>query len=211
MTTDAKPIPAHTDCPTCPDCSAPCGTRLDDTALAVDTFLDAGKLRCSHCGHHWEASDADLAQAAAADAAWLRKEAEDAGEEMLESIVDSIMGSQFVACGPDVRRDIVSRIVVRAAVRAAMDICHETGDPETWWELIVETVLEAFGRAVIRHEDPTSLGDQQRIAQLRAKIDRLKLLMRVVADALEQDRGPQAREACRAVVIERLRVAGTES
>ena len=79
MTTDAKPIPAHTDCPTCPDCSSPCGTRLDDTALAVDTFLDAGKLRCSYCGHHWEASEADLAQAAAADAAWLRKEAEDAG------------------------------------------------------------------------------------------------------------------------------------
>lgn len=197
MTTDAKPIPAHTDCPTCPDCSAPCGTRLDDTALAVDTFLDAGKLRCSHCGHHWEASDADLAQAAAADAAWLRKEESDA---LIESIVASMHP-----------RTQVDRLIVRAAVVVAMDVCHETGDPETWRTLIVETVLEAFGRAVIRHEDPTSLGDQQRIAQLRAKIDRLKLLMRVVADALEQDRGPQAREACRAVVIERLRVAGTES
>ena len=51
----------HTDCPSCPDCTAPCGTTID---------APSGKLHCAACGHDWEPTEADLSQAKRADAAW---------------------------------------------------------------------------------------------------------------------------------------------
>jgi hypothetical protein len=42
-------------------------------------------------------------------------------------------------------RDEVSRIVLRAAVVAAADVTHETGDPDTFAALLVDTVREAIG------------------------------------------------------------------
>ncbi len=64
-------------------------------------------------------------------------------EEESDALIESIVASMHP-------RNQVDRLIVRAAVVVAMDVCHETGDPATWRELIVETVLEAFGRSVSR-------------------------------------------------------------
>jgi hypothetical protein len=67
-----RQIPAHTDCPTCPTCKAPCGSRcLSDGREGPGP----GRLRCVSCGHEWRASDAELVQAVAADQAWAQKQA----------------------------------------------------------------------------------------------------------------------------------------
>jgi hypothetical protein len=42
-------------------------------------------------------------------------------------------------------RDEVARIILRAAVVAAADVTHETGDPDTFAALLVDTVREAIG------------------------------------------------------------------
>jgi hypothetical protein len=41
-------------------------------------------------------------------------------------------------------RDEVSRIILHAAVVAAADVTHETGDPDTFAALLVDTVREAI-------------------------------------------------------------------
>jgi hypothetical protein len=67
-------IPAHTDCPPCPECTAPCGSRcLSDGAERPRD----GWLRCLCCDHEWEATEAELAQAVAADQAWAVMQASD--------------------------------------------------------------------------------------------------------------------------------------
>jgi hypothetical protein len=68
MSTSSCKVDPAQDCPTCPDCSIPSGT------LCADDYAEAppaGWLRCADCGHEWKASDAELEQARAADAAWL--------------------------------------------------------------------------------------------------------------------------------------------
>ncbi len=65
---------AATDCPACPRCSLPCGSR---SKAESHGFRTPGLLMCSACGHEWIASAEDYAQAVAADAAW---EAEQAAE-----------------------------------------------------------------------------------------------------------------------------------
>lgn len=58
---------AATDCPTCPDCEGPCGSRcLSDGREAPPP----GSLRCIACGHEWVASESEYAQAIAADQAY---------------------------------------------------------------------------------------------------------------------------------------------
>jgi hypothetical protein len=46
-------------------------------------------------------------------------------------------------------RDEVSRIILRAAVVAAADVTHETGDPDTFVDALVDTVREAFVPALV--------------------------------------------------------------
>lgn len=55
------PIPAHQDCPTCPSCTAPCGTASETSAPV---------LSCCSCGHRWNGSPAEVRQAQRADAAY---------------------------------------------------------------------------------------------------------------------------------------------
>lgn len=54
------------DCPRCPACRLPVGVTYDRDELP----LPAPRLYCPACGHQWDASAADRAQAEAADAAW---------------------------------------------------------------------------------------------------------------------------------------------
>jgi hypothetical protein len=46
-------------------------------------------------------------------------------------------------------RDEVARIILRAAVIAAADVTHETGCPDTFVALLVDTVRKAFARAPV--------------------------------------------------------------
>jgi hypothetical protein len=62
-----KAEPAR-DCPTRPSCSAPCGSLCEDDGREAPP---AGSLRCVCCGHEWQAGEAELGHARAADAAWL--------------------------------------------------------------------------------------------------------------------------------------------
>lgn len=55
-------VPAHLDCPECPECKMPCGTTEDA----------GGDLRCAACGHFWAPSEAEVAQAERADRAYAR-------------------------------------------------------------------------------------------------------------------------------------------
>lgn len=49
------------DCPSCPECALPCGTRDRQPSW----------LRCSACGHSWVETDPErIAQAERADEAW---------------------------------------------------------------------------------------------------------------------------------------------
>jgi transcription elongation factor Elf1 len=61
----------HTDCPPCPRCGIHCGTTTSGGRGPVAS----GWLRCCACGHRWEATPAELAQAVAADQAWAQKQA----------------------------------------------------------------------------------------------------------------------------------------
>ena len=54
------------DCPRCPACRLPVGATYDRDELP----LPAPRLYCPACGHQWDASAEDRAQAEGADAAW---------------------------------------------------------------------------------------------------------------------------------------------
>ncbi len=58
------------DCTTCPSCGQACGTRCPIDGAEAPA---AGVLRCLACGHEWAATQAELEQAARADAAWLER------------------------------------------------------------------------------------------------------------------------------------------
>lgn len=62
----------HTDCPTCPHCGSPCGvpvaSRLPDDWAPSDSGAD--NLACAACGRRWRGTDAEVAQAERAQAAW---------------------------------------------------------------------------------------------------------------------------------------------
>ena len=62
---DAAP-PPHQDCPTCPECSAPCLTTIGER-------IPAGHLRCACCGEDTLALPGEVAQALEADRAWLAR------------------------------------------------------------------------------------------------------------------------------------------
>lgn len=73
--TDVKP---WNDCPPCPSCGQTCGTRCVSTnafgeSAPGDEAPAPGVLRCFSCGHEWTATQAELEQAARADAAWLER------------------------------------------------------------------------------------------------------------------------------------------
>lgn len=61
------PIEPSCDCPTCPDCTGPTGSLCRDDGREAPA---AGWLQCICCGHEWEATPAELAQAEAADRAY---------------------------------------------------------------------------------------------------------------------------------------------
>ena len=63
----ADMVKASRDCPTCPECSAPCGSLCRDDGAEAPR---PGWLRCVCCGHEWEATPAELDQAEAADRVW---------------------------------------------------------------------------------------------------------------------------------------------
>jgi hypothetical protein len=71
-TSTCEAEPAN-DLPPCPECSLE-GPDTGLGSLCADDGREAppaGSLRCVCCGHEWEASEAELEQARAADAAWL--------------------------------------------------------------------------------------------------------------------------------------------
>ena len=59
-----------TDCPYCPKCGLPCGTRESDQ---ISDRSDPRLLSCAACGEVWFGTDEQVVQAKAADAAWRRK------------------------------------------------------------------------------------------------------------------------------------------
>ncbi len=76
MTTE--PLPAHLDCPTCPACSAPCGSSVS----AENRFLC-----CGACGELWQGTAAEVTQARRADAAYER---ERVGEDERKRLADEV-------------------------------------------------------------------------------------------------------------------------
>ncbi len=63
-------IPA-TDCPKCPECGLPCGTRTSQFAASfIARQAGPSWLSCDACGHVWEGSAEEVAQAERADAAY---------------------------------------------------------------------------------------------------------------------------------------------
>jgi hypothetical protein len=71
-----------TDCPTCPACGGPVGIGIATHGRGADLAwaYPEARLACPACGHAWVGSDADVAQAAAADAAWEIEDARERGE-----------------------------------------------------------------------------------------------------------------------------------
>ena len=59
-----------TDCPPCPKCTLPCGSTD-----AARVFASEPVIMCVACGHFWEGTPAEVAQADAADAAFRAQEA----------------------------------------------------------------------------------------------------------------------------------------
>lgn len=60
-----------TDCPKCPKCGLPCGTRMSQfTAAAIARRAGPMWISCAACGHVWEGSAEEAAQAERADAAY---------------------------------------------------------------------------------------------------------------------------------------------
>jgi hypothetical protein len=63
-------IPPWHDCPPCPKCEIPAGTR-EPQYTQGGVPIPGPTLRCAACGHRWVGSDSDNEQAARADAAWV--------------------------------------------------------------------------------------------------------------------------------------------
>jgi hypothetical protein len=68
---------AATDCPVCPSCGLPCGTKRMDHVRNRRGFL-----ACAACGHDWRATIAERAQALRADTAWERMQTRDDGRAL---------------------------------------------------------------------------------------------------------------------------------
>jgi len=65
------------DCPRCPSCTMPCGSRIGPwTSIARARDNGAGYLACTACGHVWHATPEELAQADSADRAWMLRQQE---------------------------------------------------------------------------------------------------------------------------------------
>jgi hypothetical protein len=80
-----------TDCPACPNCKLPCGSR--SRAREIGYRRDPAELACCACGELWSATPEEWEQAVRADAAWAgecarqravrRKQLEDAGANVV--------------------------------------------------------------------------------------------------------------------------------